>query len=207
MSVMALVFCVIALGIGVVVGWVVASARQATAAQQAIRERDVLAGRAIAERDMARQERAKAEAALALLQARVEEAQKAEAAADARVLEAHKLLANHAELRKQIEDSFVALAQKAVKDASESLVHTNRTQIGGALDTKKAEIEALLTPVREMIESYRGELSKSELARNESYGGLQEQVKMLLIAQAASQKESSRLANALQSPTVRGSWG
>jgi DNA recombination protein RmuC len=207
MSLMAMVFCVIALLVGAVVGWVVASARQATAAQHAIRERDVVAGRAHAERDMARQERAKAETALALLQARLEEAQKDKAAADARVIEAHKLLANHAELRKQIEDSFVALAQKAVKDASESLLQTNRTQIGGALDTKKAEIEALLTPVREMIESYRGELTKSELARNESYGGLQEQVKMLLIAQASSQKEASRLANALQSPTVRGSWG
>lgn len=203
MSLMAVVLCVIALLVGAIVGWVVASARQAAA----IRERDVLAGRAIAERDMARQERAKAEATLARIQARLEEAQKAEAAADVRVAEAHKLLANHAELRKQIEDSFVALAQKAVKDASEALVHTNRTQIGGALDTKKAEIEALLTPVRLMIESYRSELSRSELARNESYGGLQEQVKMLLVAQASTQREASRLANALQSPTVRGSWG
>jgi DNA recombination protein RmuC len=187
---------VIALIIGAIGGWVVVSARLGAKAQ-----------RLLAERDLARDERLKAESSLRAIQTRLEQAQKAEAAADVRVAEALQRLANHAELRKQIEDSFVALAQKAVKDASEALVHTNKTQIGGALDTKKAEIEALLTPVREMIESYRGELSKSELARNESYGGLQEQVKMLLIAQASTQKEASRLANALQSPTVRGSWG
>jgi len=36
---------------------------------------------------------------------------------------------------------------------------------------------------------------------------LQEQIRSLLIAQESTQREASRLANALQSPTVRGSWG
>src|ERR1043165_5530101 len=48
-------------------------------------------------------------------------------------------------------------------------------------------MNALLMPLRAMIESYRGEGTKS--------------------AQEAAYREASRLANALQSPTVRGSWG
>jgi DNA recombination protein RmuC len=129
------------------------------------------------------------------------------APARARADEAAKLLANHDDLRKQIEGTFAALAQRAFQNVSESLVQTSKTQVGGALDAKKAEFDALLMPLREMLETYRGEVTKSEQARNASYGGLQEQIRTLLTAQELAQREASRLATALQSPTVQGSWG
>src|SRR5882724_4396718 len=65
----------------------------------------------------------------------------------------------------------------------------------------------MLQPLRDMLDRYAGELTKSEHSRNEAYGGLQEQIRSLLIAQETAQRESSRLANALASPAVRGSWG
>jgi len=181
MTIMAVVLCVIALMLGAIVGWVVASARR---------------GAVVIERDLARTEREKSDAARVVMQRRLEEAQQARAIAESQL----------ANLR-QIEDTFAALAQKAFRDVSEALAHSNRTQVSGALETKKVEIEALLTPVREMLEQYRGEVVKSEHARNASYGGLQEQIRTLLAAQESTQREASRLANALQSPTVRGSWG
>ncbi|HKR64860.1 MAG TPA: DNA recombination protein RmuC, partial [Thermoanaerobaculia bacterium] len=196
MTITVFFICGIALILGAIVGWVAGSARKSAEAQ-----------RALAERDLARAERERSDAARGEMQRRVEEAQQARAIADTRAAEAQKLLANHEQLRKEIEGSFAALAQKAFKDVGESLVQTNRTQVGGALDTKKAEIETLLTPVRQMLEHYRTEVLKSEHARNESYGGLQEQIRTLLAAQESAQREASRLANALQSPTVRGSWG
>jgi DNA recombination protein RmuC len=200
MTFTVMLFGVIALALGAIVGWVVGSARKAGEAQ-----------RALAERDLARSERARSDAARSELQRRLEEAQRvaavAEATARTRVAEAEKLLANHDALRKQVEDSFAALAQKAFKDVSESLVQTNKTQVSGALDTKKAEIDGLLQPLRDMLVNYRGEVLKSEQARNESYGGLQEQIRTLLAAQETAQRETSRLATALQSPTVQGSWG
>jgi DNA recombination protein RmuC len=207
MTITVLFLCVIALLVGAIVGWLAGSARKSAEAQKARAERDVL----MAQRDLAVAERKKSDEARAVMQRRVEEAQQAKAVAEAtaaaRISEAEKLLGNHAAMQKQIEDSFAALAQKAFKDVSESLVHTNKTQVTGALDTKKAEIDALLKPMREMLESYRGEVQKSEQARNESYGGLQEQIRTLLTAQELAQREASRLANALQSPTVQGSWG
>lgn len=196
MTFTALIFCVVALAVGVTVGWMVGSARKRAEAL-----------RAIAERDAARSERERSERARQEMQRRVEEAQQARAVAETRADETAKVLANHTQLRKEIEDSFSNLAQRAFKDVSEALVHTNKTQVNGALDTKKAEIDALLTPVREMLENYRGEVMKSELARNESYGGLQEQIRALLAAQESTQREAARLSNALKSPTVRGSWG
>jgi DNA recombination protein RmuC len=187
-------------------GWWGAREKSAEA-HRARAERDVV----LVERDLAVAERKKSDEARAEMQRRVEAAQQAravaEATASARIGEAEKLLGNHAAMQKQIEDSFAALAQKAFKDVSESLVHTNKTQVTGVLDTKKVEIQAMLEPMREMLESYRGEVQKSEQARNESYGGLQEQIRSLLTAQESAQREASRLANALQSPTVQGSWG
>jgi len=196
MTITVFLACAVALAIGAIAGWLAGSARKGGEAH-----------RALAERDMARLEREKSESARIEMQLRVEQAQQARAIAETRLAEVQKVLENHDELKRQIEGTFAALAQKAFKDVSETLVHTNKTQVTGALDTKKAEIDALLTPVRDMLESYRGEVLKSESARNESYGGLQEQIRTLLAAQELAQREASRLANALQSPAVRGSWG
>ena len=189
---MALFFCVIALAAGAIVGWVVGSARKGVEAQ-----------RALAERDLARDERAKSDAARAEMQRRLEDAQQARASAETRATEAQRQLGNH----KQVEETFAALAHRAFKSVSESLVQSSKTQIDGSLNTKTAEIDALLKPVRDMLDTYRGELLKSEQTRNEVYGGLQEQIRSLLTAQESAQREASRLATALQSPTVQGSWG
>jgi DNA recombination protein RmuC len=192
MTITVLLLCVIALAAGAIVGWVAGSAKRGAEAQ-----------RALAERDLAREEREKTDRARAELQRRLEAAQQERAAADARAAETERRLLNH----KQTEETFAALAQRAFKSVSESLVQTSKTQIDGSLDTKKAEIDALLKPVRDMLDNYRGELLRSEQTRNEAYGGLQEQIRTLLTAQELSQREASRLATALQSPTVQGSWG
>jgi DNA recombination protein RmuC len=152
-----LLFASIALGMGVLVGWLIGGRR--------VQRAEV--GRAVAESRLAQLERSRTDMA----------------------------------------NTFATLAQRAFKDASESLVQMNKTQVDGSLETKRAEIEGLLTPVREMLDQYRGELLKSEHSRNEAYGGLQQQVLTLLSAQQSAQREAARLANALQSPAVRGSWG
>jgi DNA recombination protein RmuC len=192
MTITVLFFGVVALLLGAALGWVAGSARKSAEVQ-----------RALAERDLARQERARTDAARGEVQRRLEAAQQERAAADARAAETLRQLDNH----KQVEETFAALAHRAFKSVSESLVQSSKTQIDGSLNTKTAEIGALLKPVRDMLDNYRGELLKSEQTRNEVYGGLQEQIRSLLTAQESTQREASRLATALQSPTVQGSWG
>jgi DNA recombination protein RmuC len=174
-------WCVAALVVGAALGW-------------------MRAQRARAERDFAITERAKSDAAVVQLRRELDRTREARAAAES-------MVAHLENSRGETEATFASLAQRAFQNVSESLVQMNRTQIDGSLDTKKAEIEALLKPLREMVDNYRGELVKSEQTRVEAYGGLQEQIKSLLTAQESAHRDASRLANALQSPTVRGSWG
>jgi len=187
---------VAALLVGIAAGWMAAVARHSPTTQ-----------RAIVEAEASRRERDRIEAALSATRSEMMTAQRARAVAETRAADVELLMSNHEQLKKQMEDTFAASAQRALKLVGESLVHMNKQQVDGSLDTKKAEIDGLLKPLREMVDNYRGELMKSEQMRSESYGGLQEQIKSLLIAQESTQREASRLANALQSPTVRGSWG
>lgn len=192
MTITALFLVVIALLLGAIGGWMVGSARKSAEAQRAVAECELARAerhRVTAERDLAVRERERSESARADMQRRLEEAQQSRAVAESHFANVQK-----------IEDTFTALAQKAFKDVSESLVHANRTQVGGTLDS-------ILMPVREMLDSYRTDILKSEQARNTSYGGLQEQIRALQKMQESAQREASRLANALQSPTVQGSWG
>lgn len=157
-----------------------------------------------AERDAAREERQRSDEIAAGARARLEQEQQARVSAETR-------LAQLEGSGRQMEETFAGLAQRALNSAmsaaSERLVEMNKTQVVGSLETKKAEFETLLNPLREMLNNYRGELQQSEQARNVVYGGLQEQIKSLMTAQVATEREASRLANALQSPVVRGSWG
>jgi len=192
-------------------------------------ERDKTLQRLVAERDLARnereraegevrEERRRAEAVAAELQVKIAEADQARAVAETRLVESERLLTDKNDFversKKQLEDNFAHLAQKTLKEVSEQLLQLGQTQLDGSkgemlqsLDTKRAEIETLLTPLREMVSGYRKELVQSEANRNEVYGGLQEQIRALLLVQETAQRETSRLATALQSPTVRGSWG
>ena len=111
------------------------------------------------------------------------------------------------ETRDDVKNLFVVHAQQAFKNVSETLVQMNKQQVDGSLETKKVEFDGMLKPLREMIDTYRGELLKSERMRSESYGGLQQQLRSLMTVQESAQREAARLANVLQSPTTRGNWG
>jgi DNA recombination protein RmuC len=184
--------CVVALLLGAMVGWVVAGARRAAETQ-----------RAIAQRDVSLQERQRAETLANELRHRSSVADQGRVAAETRLADIERSLAD----RKLMEDSFTAMAQRVFQEVGSTIVQQNKTQVDGSMDTKKAEIATLLDPLSKMLDQYRGELMKSERMRTEAYGGLQEQIRGLLSAQESAQREAARLANALQSPTVRGSWG
>lgn len=229
MSASVFLFLLIALVIGIAIGWALANARKGSEVQRLLSERDASTAaqlrsahaqeqRALAERDSARSERERAEAAMAELQRLIAEAQQARVAAETRLAESERLLVEKnsfiEQSKKQLEDNFVALAQRTLKSVGEQMLQLGKTQLDGSkgemvqsLDTKKAEIEALLTPLREMVDGYRAELVKSEQVRTEVYGGLQEQIRQLLLVQESAQREAARLSMALKSPTVRGSWG
>ncbi|HJW95277.1 MAG TPA: DNA recombination protein RmuC [Thermoanaerobaculia bacterium] len=127
---------------------------------------------------------------------RVAIADQARAVAEARVADV-----------KRMENAFAATAQRVFTEVGSTIVQQNKVQVDGSLDTKKAEIATLLEPLNQMLFDYRGELQKSERLRNEVYGGLSEQIRTLLATQETARRETARLATALESPKVSGSWG
>jgi DNA recombination protein RmuC len=189
---MLIVVALLALVAGLALGILFANGRRTPLVGELQRTR--------AERDAAAAERIRSDAAAAEARRRFEGEQQARVAAETR-------FAQLASSRQQMEETFAVLAQRALNDANERLVAMNKTHVVGSMETKKAEFETLLKPLREMLDNYRGELQKSEHARNEVYGGLKAQIVTLLDAQASTGREAARLANALQSPVVRGSWG
>src|SRR5436309_10316597 len=80
----------------------------------------------------------------------------------------------------RMENAFATTAQRVFTDLGTTIVQQNRVQVGGSLETTKAEIATLLEPLNLMLDQYQGQLQKSERIRNEVYGGLQEQIKTLL---------------------------
>ncbi len=218
-------FSVAALGLGAAVGWLwrgtretaIARRRAAAEAERVTREGSWLQ-RAIAERDLARNERLRLDSSLAELQGRLESVQQLRTAAETRLAQSEHLVAEKnsflEQSRQQLENSFAALAQTTLRTVSDELLKVNKAQLDGSkgeivssLDTKRAEIEVMLKPLREMLDSYRLELTSSENNRNAAYGGLQAQITNLLAAQESAQRETSKLVNALRIPNVRGSWG
>src|SRR5258708_17179022 len=189
---LTIVVSLVAMGLGVGLGWLIAAARAGAKAQGAQ-----------AERDLARDERARAETLGGAARQRTHEALQARAVAEPRVVDIERSLAD----RKVMEDAFAAMAERVFAEVGQSLVTQNKTQVDGSLNTKKAERGTVIKPLRDMLDGFRGELLKSESARTEAYGGLQEQIRALLTAQESTGREASRLANALQSPMVRGAWG
>ncbi|HEY5610296.1 MAG TPA: DNA recombination protein RmuC [Thermoanaerobaculia bacterium] len=176
------------------------------------------AARALAERDLARQERTRSDEALAAARNRVEVQQQLRVAAETRLGETQRQLEEMAKFvsdaRQQLEGTYAKLSKDALGGAIEQLLQVlkphldgNKGEIVSSLDTKKVEIEALLTPLREMLDHYRAELVANEQKRSRDYGSLDNQLRQLLEATEATRREASRVATALTNPKVRGTWG
>lgn len=140
------------------------------------------------------------------------------AAAEAKHEELRRALGDTTRLVDEMKPLLEASFQRHSNDAAERAVlrlteivkpqlEGNAGRINSALDTKKVEIESLLTPVRQMLEAYRAEVLRSDASRSESHATLTEQLRGLLDVTRATQAEASKLGGALRSPGVAGSWG
>lgn len=192
---------------GLVVGWLLGSSRKSGELH-----------RTAAERDHARAERETLDAALGAARERVEREQRLRTTAETRCEELQRRMEETVrfveESRKQLEGTYAQLSQTALGEAVQQLLNVvkphldgNKGDIVSTLDTKKLEIEGLLAPVRQMLDAYQAQMHRSDKERTEAFSGLTEQLRALHVASESAQREASRLATALRSPQVRGSWG
>lgn len=133
----------------------------------------------------------------ASLLTRLDEAEKSQAEklraleeAQARMAETFKGVA--AEALASNNQNFLTLAETAFQRAQETAK--------GDLDVRSKSLEETLNPLKEALE-------RIEKDRTSAYAGLSEQITLLHSAQSKVEAETSKLVNALRSPSVRGRWG
>ena len=116
--------------------------------------------------------------------------------------------------RQRLAETFKALSAEALQsnnqaflDLAKATLERTQEAARGDLELRQQAIADLVRPVRESLEKVDSKIRELETARSGAYAGLSEQIRALLETQAQLRSETSRLATALRSPSVRGRWG
>jgi DNA recombination protein RmuC len=114
----------------------------------------------------------------------------------------------------RVRDSFAALSQQALTQASASFLDLASATLGrqsavaaGDLDLRRQAVDEVVGPLREQLAAVTRTLGQLEANRQGAYAGLTEQVRGLSDAQHQLRTETSALTTALRAPSVRGRWG
>ena len=118
------------------------------------------------------------------------------------------------EIKDSMLESYRALVSDALRDNSRSFLDLANSTLTGYMDsarrdmeTRRGSIAEMLEPLKEMLDRYDRQIRAVEGTREKAYGGLTQQVSALARSQQDLQRETARLATALQVPHVRGRWG
>jgi DNA recombination protein RmuC len=97
-------------------------------------------------------------------------------------------------------DAALRSNQSAFLDAARNSLETVRAEMTGDLAQKQTAIEGMVRPLSDSLGKLHGQIREMELAREQSYGSLGQQLQSLA-------KETLTLSTALRAPQVRGRWG
>jgi DNA recombination protein RmuC len=116
--------------------------------------------------------------------------------------------------RQKLADTFKSLSAEALQsnnqaflDLAKATLERTQETARGDLELRQQAIADLVRPVRESLDKVDSKIQDLETARAGAYAGLSEQVRALLETQVQLRSETSRLATALRTPSVRGRWG
>ena len=210
MDITAVILLIVALVVGLAVGWFLGGRGAETArAERDAREadyKDAIAELAVAserirdmrelrdELDATRGERERARIELAELKARA-------GAFEER-------LAEFKSAREAMVGQFRETAQSMLGEAQDLFLKRANERFGEAGKDNEAKIRALLAPVETTLKRYEEGLAKVERDRIDSYAGLREAVEQVRAGQGQVREETAKLVNALRSsPKARGRWG
>lgn len=117
-------------------------------------------------------------------------------------------------MKKEMTDTFNALAGAALKSSSEDFLRLASQQLENIIATTKgklgehqAAMDGMIKPLQEALKRYEDQFSKMEQERQKAYGSLEEQLRSLSAINENLKKETGNLVTALRKPQVRGRWG
>ena len=126
--------------------------------------------------------------------------------------EEQKRLLDEAERR--LSDTFAALGAKALQVNKEQFIalakktfETLMAQASGDVEKKQQAIDALVKPIRELLDRQNSALTDLEKKREADKSGLQRHLELIAQAHDKLSAETARLVKALRRPEQRGRWG
>src|SRR6478672_2579666 len=182
MNTTALLFVVVALAMGALIGWLLGS-REGVGARQTVDNLRLQLDEVVRERDSNRS----AMSELGALKATHEEREKS----FQQQIEALK------DAKESLSAQFHEIANKLLGDARKSF-----------LDQAGEKFTQAVSPVETLLKTYQEKLQTIEKERVDHYAGLREAVDLVRTGQGQVRDETRNLVNALRSsPKARGRWG
>ncbi|MDQ1396404.1 MAG: recombination protein RmuC [Acidimicrobiaceae bacterium] len=115
---------------------------------------------------------------------------------------------------RQLADTFSSLSSQALARNSQAFLELAATsfervqaEARGDLDQRRQAVEHMVAPLKESLAKVDAQLHGLEVAREQAYATLTEQVRTLGVTQEKLRSETANLVTALRSPSVRGRWG
>lgn len=201
-------YILIGLAIGAVLGYLLSQSRAAGAAATAnerARSSEETRLRADELLKLEREARMKAESERAAAAAKATEAES----------RAIKLQEDMKHSRQELQNAFAALSQTALERANASFLELanqkfkiNTTEAAGQLETRKKEVEALVTPIREKLTELEKATKDLETKREGAYSSLQQRLQELASQTLTLRDSTTALTASLRgSSQARGRWG
>jgi DNA recombination protein RmuC len=103
--------------------------------------------------------------------------------------------ATEAAAREQLETSLKALSADLQREGRDDL------------ESRQRAVERMVLPLKESLDKVTAGMQELDKARSATHGALSAQLRELVDAQARLQAETSSLASAMRSTSVRGRWG
>ncbi|MDY7110530.1 MAG: DNA recombination protein RmuC [Planctomycetota bacterium] len=118
------------------------------------------------------------------------------------------------EAKTRLSDAFAATGAKTLQANTEEFLKLARatfeklmSEAKGDVEKRQQAIDALVKPIRELLEKHGTAVSEIEKKREVAYRGLEEQIKQILASHEKLDRETGRLVTALRRPEQRGRWG
>lgn len=130
------------------------------------------------------------------LRARLQTEQQARVAAETRVAESLKNIAEQRRLLEEAErklrETFTAVSAEVLRQNSEQFAKQAAEKV---------------QPLNEALKRYEAEIRQIEKSRQESYAGLSKQIEQMTATQTQLSQNTGSLVHALRTPQVKGRWG
>ncbi len=182
--------------IGGLVTWFLATSRVRAAVADKQAELQSRIGASESTVEELRRQLAERDADIAKLRGDIQGEQQTRVAAETRLQESFKNIAEQQKLlvdaEKKLKDAFSALSAEALRHNSEAFARQTAEKV---------------RPLTEALKRYEDEIKQIEKARQTSYTSLTDQLKAVATTHQQLSRETTSLVHALRTPQVKGRWG